>query len=243
MTKAIDTYNKCIAALHLTCQIVNEYDVRLWHIVEEDVPISPAELDSRDYACELDSAASKISFDGNITLRPDSLMQKMDEEVYLVKLQSTFRFANNVHDYFTRNGRSEIFDGLLQNLAVSYTAPAVVLVALDHALYVSRKVELKDFRLEGYHESYIRELAEARSDEFAALLPWLEYFWKRLSAFEGEPQFEHLVNQLQVIVPKIDQVHLYDFAKYKLLLTMAGDFSPLVNHLQAAKQTVAVSTP
>lgn len=243
MTKAIDTYNKCIAALHLTCQIVNEYDVRLWHIVEEDVPISPAELDSRDYACELDSAASKISFDGNITLRPDSLMQKMDEEVYLVKLQSTFRFANNVHDYFTRNGRSEIFDGLLQNLAVSYTAPAVVLVALDHALYVSRKVELKDFRLEGYHESYIRELAAERCAEFAALLPWLEHFWQRLNALEGEPEFNHLVKQLQVIVPKIDQVHLYDFAKYKLLLTMAGDFSPLVNHLQAAKQTVAVSTP
>ena len=243
MTKAIDTYNKCIAAVHLTCQIVNEYDVRLWHIVEEDVPISPAELDSRDYACELDSAASKISFDGNITLRPDSLMQKMDEEVYLVKLQSTFRFANNVHDYFTRNGRSEIFDGLLQNLAVSYTAPAVVLVALDHALYVSRKVELKDFRLEGYHESYIRELAAERCAEFAALLPWLEHFWQRLNALEGEPEFNHLVKQLQVIVPKIDQVHLYDFAKYKLLLTMAGDFSPLVNHLQAAKQTVAVSTP
>lgn len=243
MTKAIDTYNKCIAALHLTCQIVNEYDVRLWHIVEEDVPISPAELDSRDYACELDSAASKIPFDGNITLRPDSLMQKMDEEVYLVKLESTFRFANNLHDYFTRNGRSEIFDGLLQNLAVSYTAPAVVLVALDHALYVSKKVELKDFRLDGYYESYIRELAEARSAEFAALLPWLEYFWNRLSAFEGEPQFEHLVNQLQVILPKIDQVHLYDFAKYELLLTMAGDFSPLVNHLQAAKQKVAVPAP
>jgi hypothetical protein len=139
MTKAIDTYNKCIAALHLTCQIVNEYDVRLWHIVEEDVPISPAELDSRDYACELDSAASKISFDGNITLRPDSFMQKMDEEVYLVKLQSTFRFANNVHDYFTRNGRSEIFDGTLEELTATYKAPAVVLVALDHALYVSKK--------------------------------------------------------------------------------------------------------
>ena len=243
MTEAIDTYKKCIAALHLTCQIVNEYDVRLWHIVEEDVPISPAELDSRDYACELDSAASKISFDGNITLRPDSLMQKMDEEVYLVKLQSTFRFANNVHDYFTRNGRSEIFDGTLEELTATYTAPAVVLVALDHALYVSKKVELKDFRLDGYYESYIRELAEARSAEFAALLPWLEYFWNRLSAFEGEPQFEHLVNQLQVILPKIDQVHLYDFAKYELLLTMAGDFSPLVNHLQAAKQKVAVPAP
>jgi hypothetical protein len=243
MTKAIDTYNKCIAALHLTCQIVNEYDVRLWHIVEEDVPISPAELDSRDYACELDSAASKISFDGNITLRPDSFMQKMDEEVYLVKLQSTFRFANNVHDYFTRNGRSEIFDGTLEELTATYKAPAVVLVALDHALYVSKKVELKDFRLDGYYESYIRELAAERCAEFAALLPWLEYFWKRLSALEGEPQFEHLVNQLQVILPKIDQVHLYDFAKYELLLTMAGDFSPLVNHLQAAKQKVAVPAP
>jgi hypothetical protein len=66
-------------------------------------------------------------------------MQKMDEEVYLVKLQSTFRFANNVHDYFTRNGRSEIFDGTLEELTATYTAPAVVLVALDHALYVSKK--------------------------------------------------------------------------------------------------------
>ena len=51
MTNALDTYNKCIAALHLTCQIANEYDVRLWHIVEEHVPASHADLDSRDYAC------------------------------------------------------------------------------------------------------------------------------------------------------------------------------------------------
>lgn len=68
MTEAIDTYNKCIAALHLACQIANEYDVRLWHIVEEVVPVSPAELDSRDYACELDSAASKIPFESKISL-------------------------------------------------------------------------------------------------------------------------------------------------------------------------------
>ncbi|WP_139816304.1 hypothetical protein, partial [Planktotalea arctica] len=60
MTNALDTYNKCIAALHLTCQIANEYDVRLWHIVEEHVPASHADLDSRDYACELDSAVSKM---------------------------------------------------------------------------------------------------------------------------------------------------------------------------------------
>ena len=46
MTNALDTYNKCIAALHLTCQIANEYDVRLWHIVEEEVPASHADLDS-----------------------------------------------------------------------------------------------------------------------------------------------------------------------------------------------------
>ena len=57
-----------------------------------------------------------------------------------------------------------------------------------------------------------------------------------------EPQFEHLIKQLQVILPQIDQVHLYDFAKYEVLLKMAGDFSPLVNHLQLAKQHVAVST-
>ena len=243
MTNALDTYNKCIAALHLTCQIANEYDVRLWHIVEEEVPVSHADLDSRDYACELDSAVSKIPFDSKIILRPHSLMQKIDEEVYLVKLQSTFRFADNVHDYFTLNGRSALFDGSLEELTATYAAPAVVLGALDHALYVSNKAELKDFRLEGYHESYIRELAAERCAEFAALLPWLEHFWTRLSALEAEPQFAHLVQQLEVILPAIDQMHVYDFAKYKLLLQMAGDFSPLVNHLQAAKQQVAVSTP
>lgn len=242
MTEAIDTYNKCIAALHLACQIANEYDVRLWHIVEEVVPVSPAELDSRDYACELDSATSKIPFDSKISLRPHSFMQRIDEEVYLVKLQSTFRFADNVHDYFTLNGCSALFDGTLKELTATYTAPAVVLVAFDHALYVSNKVELKDFKLEGYFESHVRKLAQERLAEFASLLPWLEHFCKRLSALKTEPQFEHLIKQLQVILPQIDQVHLYDFAKYEVLLKMAGDFSPLVNHLQAAKQHVAVST-
>ena len=243
MTNALDTYNKCIAALHLTCQIANQYDVRLWHIVEEHVPTSQVYLDSHDYACEIDSAASKIPFDGNITLRPNSFMQKIVEAVYIVKLQSTFRFADNVHDYFTLNGRSALFDGSLEELTATYTAPAVVLGALDHALYVSNKAELKDFELAGFYESHLRDLAEARFAEFAALLPWLEHFWTWLSALEAEPQFAHLVKQLQVILPAIDQVHVYDFAKYKLLLQMAGDFSPLVNHLQAAKQTVAAVTP
>lgn len=243
MTNALDIYNKCIAALHLTCQIANEYDVRLWHIVEEEVPASHADLDSCDYACELDSAVSKIPFDSKISLRPHSVMQKIDEEVYLVKLQSRFRFADNVHDYFTLNGRSALFDDSLEELTATYAAPAVVLGALDHALYVSNKAEHKDFELAGFYESHLRDLAEARFAEFAALLPWLEHFWTRLSALEAEPQFAHLVQQLQVILPAIDQVHLYDFAKYKLLLQMAGDFSPLVNHLQLAKQQVAMSTP
>ena len=243
MTKELDTYNECIAALHLTCLIANQYDVRLWHIVEEEVPASRADLDSRDYACELDSVVSKIPFDSKIILRPDSFMQKIDEEVYLVKLQSTFRFADNVHDYFTLNGRSALFDGALDELTATYTAPAVVLAALDQALYVSNKAEHKDFELAGFYESHLRDLAKERFAEFAALLPWLEYFWKRLSTFKAEPQFEHLVKQLQVILPAIDQVHLYDFAKYKVLLKMAGDFSPLVNHLQLAKQQVAMSTP
>ena len=243
MTKELDTYNQCIAALHLTCQIANQYDVRLWHIVEEVVPASRADLDSRDYACELDSAVSKIPFDSKIILRPDSFMQKIDEEVYLVMLQSTFRFADNVHDYFTLNGRSALFDGALEELTATYAAPAVVLGALDHALYVSNKAELKDFELAGFYESHLRDLAKQRFAEFAALRPWLEHFWQRLNALGGEPDFNHLVKQLQVIVPKIDQVHLYDFAKYKVLLKMAGDFSPLVNHLQLAQQQVAVSRP
>ena len=115
--------------------------------------------------------------------------------------------------------------------------------ALDHALYVSNKAELKDFKLAGFYESHIRKLAEERFAEFATLLPWLEHFWTRLSALNEEPQFEHLMKQLQVILPQIDQVHLYDFDKYELLLQMAGDFSPLVNHLQLSKQQVAMSTP
>ncbi len=115
--------------------------------------------------------------------------------------------------------------------------------ALDHALYVSNKAELKDFELAGFYESHLRDLAEGRFAEFAALLLWLEHFWTRLSALKAEPQFAHLVKQLQVILPAIDQVHLYDFAKYKILLKMAGDFAPLVNHLQLAKQQVAMSTP
>ena len=243
MTKELDTCNECIAALYLTCLIANQYDVRLWHIVEEEVPASRADLDSRDYACELDNVVSNIPFDSKIILRPDSFMQKIDEEVYLVKLQSTFRFADNVHDYFTLDGRSALFDGALEELTATYTAPAVVLGALDHALYVSNKAELKDFELAGFYESHLRGLAKQRFAEFAALLPWLEYFWTRLSAFKAEPQFEHLVKQLQVILPAIDQVHLYDFAKYRVLLKMAGDFSPLVNHLRLGKQQVAVSAP
>ena len=170
-------------------------------------------------------------------------MQKIGEEVYLVKLQSTFRFADNVHDYFTLNGCSALFDGTLEDLTATYTAPAVVLGALDHALYVSNKAELKDFELAGFYESHIRKLVADRSAEFAALLPWLEHFWKRMSAFKEEPQFAHLVKQLQVILPAIDQVYLYDFAKYKVLLKLAGDFSPLANHLKLAKQQDAMSTP
>ena len=105
-----------------------------------------------------------------------------------------------------------------------------------------KKAELKDFELAAFYESHLRELAEARFAEFAALLPWLEHFWTRLSAFKVEPQFAHLVKQLQVILPAIDQVHVFDFAQYELLLKMAGDFSPLVNHLQLATQQVAMST-
>ena len=170
-------------------------------------------------------------------------MQKIDETVYRVKLQSTFRFADNVHDYFTLNGCSALFDGESEELTATYTAPAVVLGALDYALYVSNKAELKDFELAGFYESHLRDLAEGRFAEFAALLLWLEHFRTRLSALKAEPQFAHLVKQLQVILPAIDQVHLYDFAKYKILLKMAGDFAPLVNHLQLAKQQVAMSTP
>ena len=63
------------------------------------------------------------------------------------------------------------------------------------------KLNSKTSRLAGFYESHLRDLAEGRFAEFAALLPWLEHFWTRLSALKAEPQFAHLVKQLQVILP------------------------------------------
>ena len=140
-------------------------------------------------------------------------------------------FRKRVHDYFLRGGHSEIFDDHLQELSASYAAPAIVLGAVDHALLISQQAELKDFKLDGYYESYVRQIAQDRHAELSALLPWLEYFWKRLNATKGRTQFVTLVGQLQAILTQIDRIHKYDFAAYKLLLTMAGDFSPLLNHL------------
>ena len=241
MNEELDTYNECLAALHMICQLANEYDVRLWHIVDEDVVTSPAELDSRDYACELDHAVQVIPFSCSIKVRQNSRMHKAAKEVYLVQLQSTFSFTDNVQDYFVQSGRSEIFGDELQQFAASYTSSAVVLGGLDHALKLSKSVELKDFRLEGYHESFIRDLAQARFDEFAALLPWLVYIRTRLQEFRGQPQFAHLVKQVQFILARIDQIYMYDFAKHNVLLAMAGDFAPLVNHLQKTEREAAVS--
>ena len=107
MTKALNTYNQCIAALHLTCQIANEYDVRLWHIVEDCAPTSQVYLDSHDYACEIDSASLNIQFECHVKMRPDSTIQKFDDSIYLVQVQSTFVFLKEVHDYFTRNSHSK----------------------------------------------------------------------------------------------------------------------------------------
>ena len=238
MTKALNIYNQCISALHLTCQIANEYDVRLWHIVEDCAPTSQVYLDSHDYACEIDSASLNIQFECHVKMRPDSTIQKFDDSIYLVQVQSTFVFLKEVHDYFTRNSHSEIFGGQLRELCATYTAPAVVLGAVDYALKVSHKAALKEFRLSGYYESYIRQIAQDRHDEFGALLPWLNHFWKCLNKVDDPKKFIHLVSQLQLILTQIDCIHKYDFAAYKLLLSMAGDFSPLLNHLNKRSKRV-----
>lgn len=77
------------------------------------------------------------------------------------------------------------------------------------------------------------------ADEFEALLPWLNHFCKRLNKADDPERFIQLVSQLQLILTQIDCIHEYDFAAYKLLLSMAGDFSPLLNHLN--KRTKRVS--
>lgn len=231
MTKALDNFNACIAALHLTCQIANEYELRLWHLVEEAANTLDADLEGDDYACSIEAASSRIPFKCQIEIRPHSTLQKIDTDLYVVQVQSQFVFSQEAHDYFLRGGHSEIFDDHLQELSASYAAPAIVLGAVDHALLISQQAELKDFKLDGYYESYVRQIAQDRHAELSALLPWLEYFWKRLNATKGRTQFVTLVGQLQAILTQIDRIHKYDFAAYKLLLTMAGDFSPLLNHL------------
>jgi hypothetical protein len=238
MTKALNVYNACIGSMHLTCQIINEYDVRLWHIVEEYVPPSKVDLDSRDYAFEIDSTSQNIPFECDVSIRSDSIIHKIDDKVYAIQVQSTFRFLKEVHDYFTINSSSDIFESQLQEICASYTAPAVVLGTVDYALKVSHKAALKEFRLSGYYESCIRQIAQDRHDEFGALLPWLNHFWKRLNKMDDPKKFIHLVSQLRLILTQIDCIHKYDFAAYKLLLSMAGDFSPLLNHLQKRTQTV-----
>ena len=238
MTKALNVYNECIASMHLTCQIINEYDVRLWHIVEEYVPPSKVDLDSRDYAFEIDSTSQNIPFECDVSIRSDSIIHKIDDKVYAIQVQSTFRFLKEVHDYFTINSSSDIFESQLQEICASYTAPAIVLGAVDNALKLSHKAHLKDFKLAGYHESFVRQIAQDRSAEFKALLPWLNHFWKRLNKVDDPKKFIHLVSQLQIILPQINCIHQYNFDDYKLLLTMAGDFSPLLNHLQKRTQKV-----
>ena len=114
----------------------------------------------------------------------------------------------------------------------------IVLGAVDNALKLSHKAHLKDFKLAGYHESFVRQIAQDRSAEFKALLPWLNHFSNKLNNVGQQTQFIHLVSQLQIILPQINCIHQYNFDDYKLLLTMAGDFSPLLNHLQKRTQTV-----
>ena len=139
MTKALDNFNACIAALHLTCQIANEYELRLWHLVEEATNTLDADLEGDDYACSIEAASSRIPFKCQIEIRPHSTLQKIDTDLYVVQVQSQFVFSQEAHDYFLRGGHSEIFDDHLQELSASYAAPAIVLGAVDHALLISQQ--------------------------------------------------------------------------------------------------------
>ena len=70
-------------------------------------------------------------------------------------------------------------------------------------------------------------------------LTWrLNHFLKRLNKVDDPKKFIHLVSQLQLILTQIDCIHKYDFAADKLLLSMAGDFSPLLNHLNKRTKRV-----
>ena len=93
MTKALDNFNACIAALHLTCQIANEYELRLWHLVEEAANTLDADLEGDDYACSIEAASSRIPFKCQIEIRPHSTLQKIDTDLYVVQVQSQFVFS------------------------------------------------------------------------------------------------------------------------------------------------------
>ena len=100
MTKALEDFNACVAALHLTCQIANEYDLRLWHLAEDRTNSSNIDLNGDNYACEVESALLSIPFRCQIKIRPSSIFEKIDTDVYAVQLQSQFTFMKEAHDYF-----------------------------------------------------------------------------------------------------------------------------------------------
>ena len=231
MTDALDDFNACVAALHLTCQIANDYYLRLWHLAEDQTNSADVDLNGDNYACELENASSSIPFECQIKIRPSSLLEKIDPDVYAVQLQTQFMFMKEAQDYFLKDSSSEIFEGSIDQISASYVAPAVVFGRFDYSLILSHKAELKEFKVDGYYESYIRKAALDRQCEFKALLPWLEHFWTCLSDAVGTTQFNLLVKQLQVILRQIDRIHEYEFASYQVLLGIAGDFSPLLNNL------------
>lgn len=140
-------------------------------------------------------------------------------------------FMKEVHDYFLKDSRSEIFEGPIDQISANYVAPAVLFRRVNYSLTLFHRNQLKEFKVDGYYESYIRRAVLDRQHEFKALLPWLEHFCSRLDGTEDKRQFDALVGQLQLILRKIDRIHEYEFASYRMLLRIAGDFSPLMNNL------------
>ncbi len=231
MTDALDDFNACVAALHLTCQIANDYYLRLWHLAEDETNSSDVDLNGDNYACEHENASSSIPFECQIKIRPSSLLEKIDPDVYAVQLQTQFMFMKEAQDYFLKDSGSEIFEGSIDQISASYVAPAVLFRRVNYSLTLFHKNQLKEFKVDGYYESYIRRAALDRQYEFKALLPWLEHFCSCLDGTEDKRQFDALVGQLQLILRQIDRIHEYEFASYQVLLGIAGDFSPLLNNL------------
>jgi hypothetical protein len=232
MNTSLQLVNDCVAALHLTFLRANEYSIKMLFHAEQVSVQADGGLAGDDYVCEVDHTKPHIPFAWFGWIRPATTFEQIDEKVYTAEVKSRFTFPIEVMTYLFTHARPTVFDDPIEELSASYTAPLLAVYPLDYALQVSLKAEHKDFRIDGYYESYFCKGTTARDAELTALLPWLRHFAKRLDSIGGYKEFLILVKQLEFILKHIDRIHHYDFNQHKVLLAMAGDFSALLNHLK-----------